>query len=89
VIKIQNDLFLITIFFWANGVITWSSKKKTFIAFSNIESKDMSLFKATTKAIWIHKLFFEIGFPQTTPTKIYSNNQSGISLLLIMYSFPQ
>jgi hypothetical protein len=49
----------------------------------------MALFKATTKAIGIRKLFVEIGFPQTTPTKIYSDNQSVISLLLIAYSFPQ
>jgi len=34
----------------------------------------MALSKATVEAIWICKLFLEIGFPQTTPTKIYSNN---------------
>jgi len=36
----------------------------------------MVLYKATIKTIWIRKLFFEIRFPQTTPTNIYSDNQS-------------
>jgi hypothetical protein len=40
----------------------------------------MALSKATTEAIWIRKLLSKIGFPQTTPTKIYSNNQSAIAL---------
>jgi hypothetical protein len=31
----------------------------------------MALSKATAEAIWIRKLLLEIGFPQTTPTKIY------------------
>jgi hypothetical protein len=40
----------------------------------------MALSKAIAKAIWIYKLFSEIGFPQTTPTNIYSNNQSAIAI---------
>jgi hypothetical protein len=58
----------------AGGVITWSSKKQTFVALSNTESEYMALSKATTKAIWIHKFFLEIGFPQSTPIKIYLDN---------------
>jgi hypothetical protein len=79
VIKIQNDLLPGYCFFLASGVITWSSKKQTFVALSNIESEYMALSKATIKAIWIHKLLLEIGFPQTTPTKIYLDNQNAIA----------
>jgi len=41
----------------------------------------MALSKTTIKAIWIHKLFSKIGFPQNTPTKIYLDNQSAIAFI--------
>ncbi len=49
-------------FLLASGVVNWSSKKKTSIALSNTKSKYMALFKATTKAIWICKLFLKLDF---------------------------
>jgi hypothetical protein len=40
----------------------------------------MALSKTIAEAIWICKLLSKIGFPQTTLTKIYSNNQNAIAL---------
>jgi hypothetical protein len=40
----------------------------------------MALAKATAKAIWLQKLLFELGFPQLSPTTIYSDSKSTIAL---------
>jgi hypothetical protein len=69
------------LFFLASGVVIWFSKKQTSIALSNTKLEYMVLSKAIVEAIWIHKLFLEIGFPQTTPTKIYLYNQNAIALI--------
>jgi len=41
----------------------------------------MALFKAIVEAIWIHKLLYELRFPQIAPTTIYFDNQSVIFAL--------
>jgi hypothetical protein len=43
----------------------------------------MALSKAIVEAIWIHKLLYELGFPQIAPTTIYFDNQSAIFSLII------
>jgi hypothetical protein len=49
-IKTFMDCFRI-FFLFAGGVITWASKKQTFVALSNIESEYMALSKATIEVI--------------------------------------
>nr|PNR38897.1 hypothetical protein PHYPA_019175 [Physcomitrium patens] len=40
----------------------------------------MALTKATTKAIYLRKLLYELGFSQHVSTTIYSDSQSAITL---------
>ncbi len=49
-IKTFMDYFR-NFFSLAGGVITWASKKQTFVALSNIESENMALSKATIEVI--------------------------------------
>ena len=40
----------------------------------------MASAKARAEAIWLHKLLYELGFLQLSPTTIYSHGQSAIAL---------
>jgi hypothetical protein len=47
----------------------------------------MALSKAIVEVIWIHKLLYELGFLQITPTTIYFDNQNVIFSLIINPKF--
>jgi hypothetical protein len=64
-----------------SGVVIWVNKKKTLVVLSNTKFEYMALFKVLVEAIWIHKLLYELKFPQIAPTTIYFDNQSVIFAL--------
>ena len=67
-------------FLLAGGAISWNSKKQPTVALSTTEAEYMAATHATKEAIWLHKLFKDIGFSQDGPMTIFSDNQSCISL---------
>ena len=67
-------------FLLAGAVVSWASKKQTFVALSSTESEYMALSKAAAEAIWLCYLLQDLGFPQSQPTLIYAYNQSAIVL---------
>ena len=60
--------------------MSWATKKQTFVALSSTESEYMALSKVVAEAIWLHRLFQDLGFPQSQPTVIYVDYQSAIAL---------
>ena len=67
-------------FLLRNCVVSWTSRKQRSVAHSYTESEYMAISKAFADAIWLHRLLHSLYFPQSTPTIIYSNNQSAIKL---------
>jgi hypothetical protein len=45
-----------------------------------MEYEYMALAKPTTEIIWFQQILYELGFPQSTPTFIYLDNQNAIAL---------
>jgi len=69
------------VFSIGKGSITWSSKRQTTVALSTTEAEYMALSHAAREAIWLRQLLKELGFEQTKPTEIYSDNQGCIALV--------
>eukprot|EP00253_Pinus_taeda_P029133 PITA_29133 len=63
-----------------SGVIAWSSKKQSTVAFSSCEAEYQALCAATCEAIWLRRLLKYAGKEQKQPTSIKSDNQGTIKL---------
>lgn len=63
---------------YAEGAITWSSKKQPTVALSTMEAKYMALTNCTCKVIWLCALLTELGLPPDGPTQFKVDNQSVI-----------
>ena len=68
------------IFFVADGVVSWSSKRQATVALSSTEAEYMALTHATKEAVWLRALLGELGFHQGDPSIIFEDNQSCIAL---------
>ncbi|XP_020686218.1 S-type anion channel SLAH2-like [Dendrobium catenatum] len=66
--------------FLGNTLISWTVKKQHTIARSSTESEYRALAALTADVLWIHRLLFEFGITQSTPTNIYCDNTSAIAL---------
>lgn len=64
--------------FFANGPISWSSRKQPTVALSTMEAEFMALARATCEAIWLRELGSELGLPATSPTSIKVDNQAAM-----------
>jgi hypothetical protein len=64
----------------ANAAITWKSQKQPTVALSSTEAEYMAASHATREAIWLRRFLDELGFQQTAPTLIYSDNQGCIAM---------
>jgi hypothetical protein len=60
--------------------ITWNTKKQTCIALSSTKSEYCALVEAAKEAIWIRNLYYELGFVNRLPIKLYCDNQSSIKI---------
>lgn len=62
-------------------LISWSSKRQASVSQSICESEYYALNEAGKKRVWLHLLFQELGHISATPTVIWADNQSVITLV--------
>jgi hypothetical protein len=67
--------------FTLNGApISWCSKRQPTVALSSTEAEYIAATQATKEAIWLRRIFEELGHPQSGPTRINEDNQGCIQL---------
>ena len=59
-----------------SGVISWFSRKQSYVALSIAEAKYVTTFSASCEAVWLRKLLSNLFDLQFDATCIYCNNQS-------------
>lgn len=62
--------------------ISWKSKKQDTVSRSSTESEYRALGSVTCEVLWILKLFYEFGFKNLVPVKVFCDNESAIKLAL-------
>ena len=67
-----------------NGAVAWRSQRQPTVALSTMEAEYMALTEATKELKWIRTFLAELGCngqsTDSTPTDLYSDNQSAIAL---------
>ena len=61
-------------------IFSWASKKQATVAQSTAEAKYMAVVEATSQAIWLRKIFKDMGEKQSGPTTINYDNKSAIAM---------
>jgi hypothetical protein len=69
------------VFHFSTGPLVWSCKKQKVVSLSTTKAEYHGTIHAGTKAVWIHQLLGELGFPVQTSTTIYCDNQSAIQVV--------
>ena len=69
------------LFLLANDVVAWCSKRQGCTIDSIIEAEFVAMAKSVKEAIWLCRLFNNLGFPSRAPTIIFSDNQRAIQLV--------
>ena len=64
----------------ADGPITWTSRVQKTVARSSTEAKYMALSEVCSEIAWLTSLQKEIGYSQSAPVPLVSDNQGGIFL---------
>ena len=64
----------------AGGAVTWSSKKQNTVAPSTPEAEYTAATHVTKQVLWHHSLLTKLEFPLSSPSIIYSDNQSAIAI---------
>lgn len=64
--------------FFANGPVSWSSRKQPTVALSSMEAEFMALARTTCEAIWLRELSSELGVPTTGPLSIKVDNDAAM-----------
>ena len=67
------------VFKYANGAITWRSKKQATVALSTAEAEYMSLSEGVKEALWLMQVFKEFGI-NTGPVRMFDDNQGCIEM---------
>ena len=62
------------------GPISWSCNKQAIVALSSTEAEFIALTHATKEAMWMKNFITEVFQPLKFPIKIYSDNQSAITI---------
>jgi hypothetical protein len=70
IIKVNNDACI------------WSSKKQATVALSSAEAEYIAVAAATTEIVWVRSLLQELGFAQTTPSRLYCDNKPATNIAL-------
>jgi hypothetical protein len=67
-------------FYIGDGLISWNSKRQATVALSTAEAEYMAATQAVKEVLWLKQLLNEIGFTQSQPVLIHSDNQGCIAL---------
>lgn len=70
------------VFLLAGGAISWSAKKQPIVALSSTESEYIAATHAAKHFVWLRRLFTELGAQQPSPSALFIDNQSAMSLAL-------
>lgn len=63
-----------------SGAISWSSKLQTIVALSTTEAEYIAAVDAGKEIMWMRNILSEFGYAIDTPTTLYMDNQSSISV---------
>jgi hypothetical protein len=69
------------VFHFNTGPLVWSCKKQKVVSLSTTKVEYCGVVNAGTKAVWIHQLLGELGFPVQASTAIHCDNQSAIQVV--------
>ena len=61
-------------------IFSWASKKQATVAQSTPEAEYVVVAEATSQAIWLRKIFKDMGEKQSEPTTINCDNKSAITM---------
>jgi hypothetical protein len=70
-----------SLLFLNNGPVIWLSHKQPCTASSTTESEYVAASLTSKEVVWARRLLGDIGFSQSRPTPLYSDNQSAIRLV--------
>ncbi|SGY38274.1 BQ5605_C003g01990 [Microbotryum silenes-dioicae] len=68
------------VFMCTGGAISWIAKRQTLVTLSSTKAEYVAMSYAAREGIWLHRLLADLGFEQTTPTRLRGDNQSAITL---------
>jgi Reverse transcriptase (RNA-dependent DNA polymerase) len=63
-----------------NGAVSWSSRLQTIVALSTTEAEFVAATSAGQEILWLRNLFTEFGYNMDTPSTLYIDNQSALSV---------
>ena len=67
-------------FLLGSSLISWRSKKQTFVARSNTEAEYRALADTTSELLWLRWLLKDLGVSTSSATPLYCDNQSAIHI---------
>jgi len=70
-----------SLLFLNNGPVLWLSRKQPCTASSTTESEYIAASLTSKEIVWARRLLHDLGFPQSKPTSLFSDNQSAIRLV--------
>ena len=65
---------------WGN-LVTWRSKKQTVVARSSAEAEFRAIAQGMCEVIWLERLMQDLQITVCSPTKLYSDSKSAISIV--------
>ena len=68
------------VFKYGNSTISWASRRQSTVAKSTCEAEYVALSMATQEAVWLRRLFVDIGISVDSATCIHADNQGAIDL---------
>lgn len=66
--------------FVGGNLVIWRSKKQVVVARSSVEVEFRSMTHGVCKLLWLHIFLYELGFPITSPMRLYCDNKDAISI---------
>jgi hypothetical protein len=64
-----------------NGPLTWSSKQQVVVALFSCKAEYLACSHCTCQILWLHSLFYKLGFTQNALTPLYYDNQGTIACM--------